>query len=168
MARADALGQRKNSAADTEDGRRALRMEGRAYEADQKRAKPCNGHRIRARHGRTGLRTEPKARPGAEHRTRSPVCTAEGRGRAAGHRCALARRVRGGHIPGALNIPFEEIAERIVEVDTPNGVALYCMVGPRARKGEAALHSSGYTKILHIQGGLSAWKQRGLPVETRP
>jgi len=73
-----------------------------------------------------------------------------------------------GHIPGALNLPFEEIAERIVEVDTPNGVALYCMVGPRARKGEAALHSSGYTKILHIQGGLSAWKQRGLPVETRP
>lgn len=73
-----------------------------------------------------------------------------------------------GHIPGALNIPFEEIAERIVEVDTPNGVALYCMIGPRARKGEAALRSSGYTEVLHIQGGLSAWKQQGLPVETGP
>jgi len=70
-----------------------------------------------------------------------------------------------GHIPGALHIPFDEIAERIVEIDTPNGVALYCMVGPRARKGEAALRKSGYTEVLHIQGGLSAWQESGLPVE---
>ena len=73
-----------------------------------------------------------------------------------------------GHIPGALNIPFEEIAERTVEVDAPNGVALYCMVGPRARKGEAALRESGYTKVIHIEGGLSAWIAQGLAVETGP
>ncbi len=69
-----------------------------------------------------------------------------------------------GHIPGALHIPFDEIAERIVEIDTPNGVALYCMVGPRARKGEVALRAGGYTNVLHIQGGLSAWQESGLPV----
>ena len=44
-----------------------------------------------------------------------------------------------GHVPGAVNIPFDQVAERIVEVDAPHGVALYCMVGPRARKGESAL-----------------------------
>ena len=33
-----------------------------------------------------------------------------------------------GHVPGAVNIPFDQIAERIGEVDAPLGVALYCMV----------------------------------------
>jgi len=70
-----------------------------------------------------------------------------------------------GHIPGALNIPFDEVAERISEVDAPNGVALYCMVGPRARKGETALLASGYVSVFHIDGGLAAWKAAGLPVE---
>ena len=70
-----------------------------------------------------------------------------------------------GHIPGALNIPFDEVAKRISTVDAPNGVALYCMLGPRARKGEAALLDAGYTSVLHIEGGLAAWTAAGLPVE---
>jgi len=70
-----------------------------------------------------------------------------------------------GHIPGAVNIPYDQVAERISEVDAEHGVALYCMVGPRARKGEAALLESGYTSVFHIDGGLAAWQQSGLPVE---
>lgn len=73
-----------------------------------------------------------------------------------------------GHIPGALNIPFDQVAERISEVDAPHGVALYCMVGPRARKGESALLEAGYTSVLHIDGGLAAWQAAGLPVDTGP
>ena len=70
-----------------------------------------------------------------------------------------------GHIPGALNIPFDQVAERISEVDAPHGVALYCMVGPRARKGEAALLAAGYASVLHLEGGLAAWQAGGFPVE---
>jgi rhodanese-related sulfurtransferase len=70
-----------------------------------------------------------------------------------------------GHIPGALNIPFDQVAQRISEVDAPHGVALYCMVGPRARKGESALLGAGYTSVLHLDGGLAAWQAAGLPVE---
>lgn len=70
-----------------------------------------------------------------------------------------------GHITGAVNIPFDEVADRIGEVDAPHGVALYCMVGPRARKGEAALLGAGYTEVLHLEGGLAAWQEAGLPVE---
>ena len=79
-----------------------------------------------------------------------------------------ANEYASGHIPGAVNIPFDEVAQRIAEVDAPNGVALYCMVGPRARKGEAALLAAGHTAVFHLDGGLAAWKQAGLPVEAAP
>ena len=71
------------------------------------------------------------------------------------------------HIPGALNIPFDQVAKRISEVDAPHGVALYCMVGPRARKGEAALLDAGYTSVLHLEGGLAAWQAAGFPIERK-
>ena len=70
-----------------------------------------------------------------------------------------------GHVPGAVNIPFDQVAERIAEIDAPHGVALYCMVGPRARKGEAALLGAGDEKVFHLEGGLAAWQAAGLPVE---
>ena len=70
-----------------------------------------------------------------------------------------------GHIPGALNIPFDQVAQRIFEIEARHGVALYCMVGPRARKGESALLDAGYTSVLHLEGGLAAWQAAGLPVE---
>ncbi len=70
-----------------------------------------------------------------------------------------------GHIPGAVNVPFDQVAQRIAEVDGPHGVALYCMVGPRARKGESALLAAGYEKVFHLEGGLAAWQAAGLPVE---
>lgn len=79
-----------------------------------------------------------------------------------------AEEFAAGHIPGALNIPFDQVANRISEVDAPNGVALYCMVGPRARKGEAALLAAGYASVLHLDGGLAAWQAEGYPVETKP
>ena len=70
-----------------------------------------------------------------------------------------------GHIPGAVNIPFDQVAERISEVDAPHGVALYCMFGPRARMGEAALLAAGHSSVFHIEGGLAAWQAAGLPVD---
>jgi rhodanese-related sulfurtransferase len=70
-----------------------------------------------------------------------------------------------GHMPGALNIPYDQIADRISQVEAPHGVALYCMVGPRARKGEAALAEAGYTSVLHLDGGLAAWISSGFEVE---
>ena len=79
-----------------------------------------------------------------------------------------AEEYSSGHIPGAVNIPFDQVAQRFGEVHAPNGVALYCMVGPRARKGESALLAAGHTAVLHLDGGLAAWQQAGFPGEGAP
>ena len=79
-----------------------------------------------------------------------------------------AEEYAAGHIPGALNIPFDQVAERISTVAAPHGVALYCMIGPRARMGEVALLAAGYEQVLHLEGGLQAWQASGLPIERAP
>ena len=72
---------------------------------------------------------------------------------------------RAGHIPGAINVPHEQVASRAAELASQHGVAVYCMKGPRARLGEQALLASGASEVLHVEGGFSAWQAAGLPVE---
>jgi len=69
-----------------------------------------------------------------------------------------------GHIPGAINVPHEQVASRAAELASPHSVAVYCMKGPRARLAEQALLASGATEVLHVEGGFSAWQAAGLPV----
>jgi rhodanese-related sulfurtransferase len=71
-----------------------------------------------------------------------------------------------GHVPGAVNIPHTELAGRLGEIESDRGVVLYCMVGPRARLGEEILRRAGVSKVLHLEGGLAAWRDADLPVET--
>ncbi len=71
-----------------------------------------------------------------------------------------------GHVPGAVNIPHTELSARLGEVESESGVALYCLMGPRARLGEKTLREAGVRDILHLDGGLSAWREAGLPVES--
>jgi len=56
-----------------------------------------------------------------------------------------------GHLPNAVNIPFEkvaaELARRKVAKDTP--VVLYCRSGRRSGIAEAALAEAGYRKLYN-------------------
>jgi rhodanese-related sulfurtransferase len=71
---------------------------------------------------------------------------------------------RAGHIPGAINVPHEQVAGRTAGLASAHGVAVYCMKGPRARLAERALLASGATGVVHLEGGFSAWQAEGLPV----
>lgn len=55
----------------------------------------------------------------------------------------------GGHLEGALNIPYESILQlpkdRDVQADTP--VVLYCQTGRRAGIAEDALKDAGYNNV---------------------
>jgi rhodanese-related sulfurtransferase len=71
-----------------------------------------------------------------------------------------------GHILGAKNLPLarvESAGEIAKRKDAT--VILYCDGGERSGKVAAALKKQGYTKVVSLSGGLSAWQQAGLPVE---
>jgi rhodanese-related sulfurtransferase len=70
-----------------------------------------------------------------------------------------------GHVPGAVNIPHNELANRLDEVDAASDVVLYCMIGPRARLGEQTLRKAGVDGLLHLDGGFAAWRDAGLSAE---
>ena len=69
-----------------------------------------------------------------------------------------------GHIPGAINVPIDQVGQRAAELRGRGAVALYCLKGPRARAGEDALAKAGARDLLHVDGGYAAWEAAGLPV----
>ena len=63
-----------------------------------------------------------------------------------------------GHIPGAIVIPHEEIAEKAEEVltDKDQLILVYCRSGRRSKIAAEALLELGYTNIKEF-GGIIDW-----------
>jgi rhodanese-related sulfurtransferase len=82
------------------------------------------------------------------------------------------------HVPGAINIPRgllelradpnTPVTEPRLSRDPSARVLLYCTKGPGARSLLAAqtLASMGYEHVEVLAGGLVAWSEAGLPVES--
>jgi rhodanese-related sulfurtransferase len=73
-----------------------------------------------------------------------------------------------GHVPGAVNIPFREVASRIAELAPfkERGVVTYCEHGPRSTLAARALAGAGFTKLWRLEGDMSRWRSEGRPIET--
>jgi rhodanese-related sulfurtransferase len=72
-----------------------------------------------------------------------------------------------GHVPGAVNIPHDELALRLSDLDseTDRPVIVYCRSGKRAGLASTVLLEAGYTNVLHLDGDMNGWKASGLPTE---
>jgi rhodanese-related sulfurtransferase len=74
---------------------------------------------------------------------------------------------REGHLPGAVNIPFERLDSRLGEIDAYRNkdVVLYCGSGGRVIIAALILRAAGFSKLLHLDGDMDAWAGNGrLPV----
>jgi phage shock protein E len=70
-----------------------------------------------------------------------------------------------GHIPGAVNIPYDQVATHLGEIPKGEEVVLYCHSGRRAGLAAETLAAHGYTKLAHLTGDMPGWQAAGRPVE---
>ncbi len=71
-----------------------------------------------------------------------------------------------GHLPGAINIPLEELASRLHELAGSEEIVAYCR-GPHCVLAfEAVARLREASLVAHrLAGGLPEWRLAGLPVE---
>ncbi len=61
----------------------------------------------------------------------------------------------GGHAPGAINIPVQELEKRHSELPEGKAVVTYCAAGVRSKRAADKLRKLGHT--VHDLGSLSDW-----------
>lgn len=64
-----------------------------------------------------------------------------------------------GFIEGSINIPLDELRERLDELDPTRHVLVHCAKGLRGYLASLILHHHGFGHISHIAGGFTLWKK---------
>ncbi|GLS92559.1 NADH oxidase [Psychromonas marina] len=62
-----------------------------------------------------------------------------------------------GMIPGAINIPVDDLRANLCNIDKQKEILVYCQVGLRGHVASTLLKNSGY-KVKNLTGGFKTWK----------
>jgi len=72
-----------------------------------------------------------------------------------------------GHVPGAINIPYDEMEARASEISLHKEarIVLYCRSGRRSGIAAKTLTAKGFHKLGLLEGDMPGWEKSGFPVE---
>ena len=72
-----------------------------------------------------------------------------------------------GHIPGAKPLPRGLLEYKAAEElpDKDARIVVHCALGGRGSLAAKSLKEMGYTNGANLEGGLSAWREKGYEVE---
>ena len=71
-----------------------------------------------------------------------------------------------GTIPGAINIPLDNLRERLADIPENKPVYLFCGVGLRGYLASNILKSKGYPDVRNLIGGLKTYKAATATIKT--
>jgi glyoxylase-like metal-dependent hydrolase (beta-lactamase superfamily II) len=63
----------------------------------------------------------------------------------------------GGAIPGSVNIPLDQLEDRLGEIPRGGRVAVYCQSGMRSSTAASLLEQAGFEDVADLAGGYQAW-----------
>lgn len=69
------------------------------------------------------------------------------------------------HVPGVILIPLGDLVERVDEVPTEGTLPIICRSGGRSHQAAEWLRGQGVDAV-NVAGGMLAWVQADLPVES--
>lgn len=67
----------------------------------------------------------------------------------------------GGHLPGAIHIPYPDLRRRMAELPRDRPVLVYCASGVRSSLVASLLSADGRA-VRNLRGGFAAWQRAGL------
>ncbi|PJF47861.1 MAG: hypothetical protein CUN48_06370 [Candidatus Thermofonsia Clade 3 bacterium] len=74
-----------------------------------------------------------------------------------------AEEFKSGHIPGAINIDVQVLAQRLQDIPRDRAVVLYCRSGNRSSYAAHILQRAGYAEVYDL-GGIGDWRAAGYPI----
>jgi len=70
------------------------------------------------------------------------------------------------HIPGSLHHPLKEFDPAVLVKSSAKPIIFLCAVGVRSKIAADRMLAAGHPSVAHLEGGLAAWLEAGLPVTT--
>jgi rhodanese-related sulfurtransferase len=68
------------------------------------------------------------------------------------------------HVEGATHVPMSAFVERHAELPRDRPLFVMCASGNRSSAATAFLLRNGWTDVVNVEGGITAWQRAGLPV----
>jgi len=72
-----------------------------------------------------------------------------------------------GHIPGAINMPHENIDDYLTQLsdykDKP--IVIYCRSGNKSKLTIKMLQNLDFSDVMHLEGDMLGWSASRLPIE---